>query len=510
MILRRGSAAGDHVLERSRLFPFLGGARGPRPERGERGSSLILALVFVIFVGGAIAALADFVMNNISNTAHFASARNLQYAASSTTNFAVGKIRYTPLLSTTLNASPPAACWGSGTLSDLTNIDGVSQMDVWCSTSWTPTSSATRVVTLSVCEDGASVTAQSCAASPLLQAVVTFDDYPSGATAPNPNACVVYCGTGMTIDSWAWSPTVPVVSSVSVVAPATSPITSAGGARLSISGSGFVNGATVNFVEESGNVVASDNTVLQATTVQVNSSSSITATAPPILEGATYYVTVTSSTGTSPYLNPTSGSYMTVTYAPQTPTVSNVTPTGGATAGGTDVTITGSGFFSGATVQFEEESGGSGSGLLDPIVSRSASNVVVVNSTTVTAVAPGITTGNNLYYEVFVTNPGVGQSVSTTQEFNYTVFFPIVFAISPTGGPKNTSMTIYGTNFLVGSTVNFDPVGGGATLSGSITSITPTQILVNVPSTVTSGKSYDVTVTVAGNPTTNTSVFTAS
>jgi hypothetical protein len=53
-------------------------------------------------------------------------------------------------------------------------------------------------------------------------------------------------------------------------------------------------------------------------------------------------------------------------------------------------------------------------------------------------------------------------------------------------------------------------VGGGATLSGSITSITPTQILVNVPSTVTSGKSYDVTVTVAGNPTTNTSVFTAS
>src|SRR6185503_4051670 len=52
------------------------------------------------------------------------------------------------------------------------------------------------------------------------------------------------------------------------------------------------------------------------------------------------------------------------------PTVSGVTPTSGTTAGGTGITVTGTGFLAGATVTL----GGT-----------AASNVTVVNSTTITA-----------------------------------------------------------------------------------------------------------------------------
>ena len=129
----------------------------------------------------------------------FTSARTLQYAANGATQVAVQNIRYTPLLATT---SPgPGSCWVGGA---PIQIDGYS-MDVWCSTVYTPTSaSRTRVVTFDTCLDGG--TAAQCTANPLLEAVVTFDDYPTGSSPPNTAACVVYCGTSMTVNSWVWSP----------------------------------------------------------------------------------------------------------------------------------------------------------------------------------------------------------------------------------------------------------------------------------------------------------------
>jgi IPT/TIG domain len=55
------------------------------------------------------------------------------------------------------------------------------------------------------------------------------------------------------------------------------------------------------------------------------------------------------------------------------PTITSIDPTSGAVAGGTSVTITGTNFVSGATVTF----GG-----------VAATDVVVVNSTTITCTAP--------------------------------------------------------------------------------------------------------------------------
>jgi hypothetical protein len=69
------------------------------------------------------------------------------------------------------------------------------------------------------------------------------------------------------------------------------------------------------------------------------------------------------------------------------PTLSSITPTSGSTAGGTSVTLTGTGFVAGASVSF----GGS-----------AATNVVVVSSTSITAKTPAHAAGT---VGVTVTNP---------------------------------------------------------------------------------------------------------
>ncbi len=169
----------------------------------DAGAVLVLALLFLAVVGAIVGSLATWATNDLNNTAKFTSARTLQYAANGATQVAVQNIRYTPLLATTVlppGGTGPGSCWVGGA---PIQIDGYS-MDVWCSTVYTPTSASTRVVTFDTCLDGG--TAAQCIANPLLEAVVTFDDYPTGSSPPNTAACVVYCGTSMTVNSWVWSP----------------------------------------------------------------------------------------------------------------------------------------------------------------------------------------------------------------------------------------------------------------------------------------------------------------
>ena len=140
------------------------------------------------------------------------------------------------------------------------------------------------------------------------------------------------------------------------------------------------------------------------------------------------------------------------------PTVGNVAPNSGSTSGGTAVTITGTNFAAGATVTF----GGA-----------AATNVVVVNSTTITATTPGGSTGA---VTVTVTNPG-GQSGSLGSAFTY-LAPPTVSSVSPNSGSTSggTAVTITGTNFAAGATVTF---GGAAATnvvvvnSTTITATTP-------------------------------------
>ena len=92
-----------------------------------------------------------------------------------------------------------------------------------------------------------------------------------------------------------------------------------------------------------------------------------------------------------------------------TPTVTSVSPNNGPAAGGTAVTITGTNFASGATVKFG---------------SNAATNVVVVNSTTITATTPAGSAGA---VTVTVTNTG-SQSGSLANGFTYNASVAIGFA----------------------------------------------------------------------------------
>jgi phosphatidylinositol-3-phosphatase len=168
------------------------------------------------------------------------------------------------------------------------------------------------------------------------------------------------------------------------------------------------------------------------------------------------------------------------------PLITSISPTSGPAAGGTTVTISGTGFAVGATVSF----GGT-----------AATNVNVVGSTTITAVTPAHASGP---VNVVVTNPG-GQNATSTNGYSYAAAAaPTVTAVNPTSGPTagGTSITITGTGFAAGATVTL----GGATATGVIVN-SSTTITATTPAHAAG--TVDVVVTNStGQSGTKTSAFT--
>ncbi len=169
----------------------------------------------------------------------------------------------------------------------------------------------------------------------------------------------------------------------------------AGGTFVTITGSRFVAGATVTFAG------------VPASGVTVTSATSITATTPANAAGPAH-VTVTNPDLQSRTLPDG------FTYTISTPAVTSVTPSTGPTSGGTAVTISGTGFQSGATVSF---GGTPGTG------------VNVVNSTQISAITPSGSAGS---VTVNVTNPDSG-SGSLPGGFTYCAVASI------TGEPQDQS-----------------------------------------------------------------------
>ena len=161
--------------------------------------------------------------------------------------------------------------------------------------------------------------------------------------------------------------------------------TTNGGTAVTITGTGFLAGASVKLGGSS------------ATGVTVVNSNAITAITPAHAAGAVSIV-VTNTDAKSGTL--TNG----YTYAgPQSnpaPTVTAITPNSGPTNGGTSVTITGTGFLSGVTIKL----GGT-----------SATSVALVNSTSITAVTPAHAAGA---VSLQVTNTDA-QSGTLTNGFTY-------------------------------------------------------------------------------------------
>ena len=234
----------------------------PRNGRDETGAVLVLALVFLGVAGVIIGSLVTWSSNDLLNTSNLQGARSLAYSAGGATDVAIQSARYTSpdSLTTALTAgqagitqltdsnglnAPISAgdqvTIGSGATAqtvtatanaaiNATTVNvasftstyaqpvntviyddacngtspsvtiGGNAMSVWCSLVWTPDSAATRVETFSACPS--SETASACTTSPYVQAVVTFDDYPTPIGLATTSACTTTCGTGMTVDSW--------------------------------------------------------------------------------------------------------------------------------------------------------------------------------------------------------------------------------------------------------------------------------------------------------------------
>jgi Secretory lipase/IPT/TIG domain len=155
--------------------------------------------------------------------------------------------------------------------------------------------------------------------------------------SPNQITAVSPAGTGA-VDVTVTTPggTSPVVASdrFTYVAPPTlvrmkgkfGPV--GGGTTVTITGSNFTAGSAVSFGST------------PATSVTMVSSTTITATSPAHLAG-TVDVTVSTAGGTTPTVTADRFKFL--------PTITNVSPNSGPTAGGQSVTITGTGFVSGQT-----------------------------------------------------------------------------------------------------------------------------------------------------------------
>lgn len=243
----------------------------------------------------------------------------------------------------------------------------------------------------------------------------------------------------------------PVVSLVNPAAGAAS-----GGNAVSISGANFTGATAVKF----GTVAA--------TTFTVNSATSIMAVVPAGTAGTTVDVTVTTAGGTSAVSNSTKYSY-------GPPTVTKLEPNGGSTAGGTAVTITGTGFTGVTYVRFG---------------STVATSFVVLNPNTITAVSPPGTLGTSV--DVVVTTPAGSSATSTATKFTYGI--PTVTKLVPAAGPAagGTTVVITGTGFsqISGAAgVKFGAVNATSYTVDSVNQITA------VAPAGTEGTTVDVVVT---------------
>jgi large repetitive protein len=240
---------------------------------------------------------------------------------------------------------------------------------------------------------------------------------------------------------------------VTAVSPGSGP--AAGGTSVSIAGTGFTGATAVSF----GGAAARSFTV--------NSDSSITAVSPA--EGAgTVDVTVANSGGTS--ITSASDRFTFVAI----PSVSSLSPKSGSVAGGTEVTITGTGLAAATQVTF----GGTPAGFW------------VNSDTSITAISPAAEAAGTA--SVRVTSLGGRSATGAGSRFTFVVTTPVVAGVDPSTGPADggTWVTISGANLSGAGEVDFGgiPAEFWVNDDSSITALSPAA----------SPGAVDVTVTTFG------------
>jgi hypothetical protein len=209
---------------------------------------------------------------------------------------------------------------------------------------------------------------------------------------------------------------------VTGIAPSSGPV--AGGTVVTITGTGFTGATGVRFGTTAG------------TTLTVVSDTTITVRSPAHIAGVVD-VTVITPRGTS-----VTSSADQFTYAP-IPTVTGITPASGPQAGGTTVTITGTGFTGATGVRFGTTAG---------------TSLTVTDATHIVITSPARTAG---IVDVTVITPGGTSAIVYGDRFTY-VPAPAVTSITPASGSVagGTVVTIYGTGFTSATAVTFGETAG--------------------------------------------------
>jgi len=211
---------------------------------------------------------------------------------------------------------------------------------------------------------------------------------------------------------------------VSAVSPSSG--STLGGTLVTITGSHFTAVTGVSFGSTA------------ALSFIVDSDQSIEATAPALAAG-TVDITVTTYSATS---STSSADHFTAS-APSAPAITSISPTSGSTGGGTDVTISGSGFTLATDVEFG----------FTP-----AFDFTVVSDSLMTAIAPASNAG---VWDITVTTPAGTSALGSADRYTYSAATgPAVSSLGTTSGSTagGTVVTVTGTNFTGASAVYFGTV----------------------------------------------------
>jgi IPT/TIG domain len=247
-------------------------------------------------------------------------------------------------------------------------------------------------------------------------------------------------------DQFTYTYPVPLVSSLS---PTSGPV--AGGTNVVLDGVGFTGATAVTFDGVPG-------------AISYVIDSNVVVTSPPLAPGL-HNVQVTTPGGTSQVVTADQFTAVSAPPAPA-PAVASISPTSGPTAGGTSVSIKGTGF-TGATQVF--------------FGTAPASSFSVSSSTRITALSPVEAAGP---YHVTVTTPSGTSADVAADRFTAvappTPPLPSVTSLSPTSGPTagGTTVTIRGTNFNGATQVLFGTVpatGVSVSSSTKLTAVAPAQ-----------------------------------
>jgi IPT/TIG domain-containing protein len=222
----------------------------------------------------------------------------------------------------------------------------------------------------------------------------------------------------------------------------------AGGTSVTIKGTGFGATPANNTVTIGGN----------AATVTAASASSLTVTTPAGTAGPASVVVTNTSDGSTAT---DSGGF---TYVAPPLTITSVKPSSGSTAGGTSVTIEGTGF--GATPANNSVT-----------IGGKAAMVTAASATSLTVTTPR---GNAGPASVVVTNTTDGLSATETGGFTYVAPPLTITSVEPASGSTagGTPVTIKGTGFGTTPADNTVTIGGGP---ATVTAASATSLTVTTP-----------------------------